>query len=89
MDLFVPHRDGGESVIFWNDGKGHFREKAPVGPKSSAARAGAAGDLNGNGRMDTVVGDERQGTFVYLNMGKREFNEIRIATSSTFLTRLR
>src|SRR5437899_6494487 len=23
-DLFVPHRDGGRSVILWNDGKGNF-----------------------------------------------------------------
>ncbi len=80
IDLFVPHRDGGQSVIFWNDGKGHFRENTPVGPKNSAARAAAAGDLNGDGRIDIVVGDERQGTFVYLNTGKREFDEIMLAT---------
>jgi hypothetical protein len=22
LDLFVPHRDGGQSIVLWNDGKG-------------------------------------------------------------------
>jgi hypothetical protein len=38
IDLFVPHRDGGQSVIFWNDRKGHFAQKTAVGPPNSAAR---------------------------------------------------
>jgi hypothetical protein len=75
IDLFVPHRDGGQSVIFWNDGHGRFSQKTPVGPRDSAARAAAAGDLNGDGRADIVVGDERQGLFVYLNRGKRDFGD--------------
>ncbi len=75
VDLFVPHRDGGQSVIFWNDGKGRFPQETAVGDKISAARAAAAGDLNGDGRVDLVVGDERQGLFVYLNRGKRNFSE--------------
>jgi len=62
-------------VIFWNDGKGHFSQTTPVGPPNSAARAAAAGDLNGDGRPDLVVGGERQGLFVYLNRGKREFSD--------------
>ncbi len=76
IDLFVPHRDGGQSLIFWNDGKGRFPQKTPVGPPRSSARAAASGDLNGDGNLDIVVGDERQGLFVYLNSGNRQFEDI-------------
>jgi hypothetical protein len=75
IDLFVPHRDGGQSMIFWNDGHGHFPQETQVGPPNAAARAAAAGDLTGSGRADLVVGDERQGLFVYLNRGKRQFSD--------------
>jgi hypothetical protein len=75
IDLFVPHRDIGQSVILWNDGTGRFLQKTLIGEPNSAARAAAVGDLNGDGRPDLVVGDERQGTFIYLNEGKREFSD--------------
>ena len=87
IDLFVPHRDGGQSVIFWNDGHGRFPHKTPVGPPNAAARAAAAGDLSGSGRADLVVGDERQGLFVYLNRGKRDFSDpIMLVTSQSTCT---
>jgi FG-GAP-like repeat len=79
IDLFVPHRDSGRSMILWNDGKGHFPQKTEVGPRDSASRAAAAGDLDGDGRPDIVVGDERKGIFVYRSYGKREFEEIMLA----------
>src|SRR5205085_865966 len=31
LDLFVPHRDGGQSIILWNDGKGHFPTSTKIG----------------------------------------------------------
>ena len=87
IDLFVPHRDGGQSVIFWNDGHGRFPHKTPVGPPNAAARAAAAGALSGSGRADLVVGDERQGPFVYLNRGKRDFSDpIMLVTSQSTCT---
>jgi VCBS repeat protein len=74
IDLFIPHRDRGQSVILWNDGKGNFTP-ANIGKPDTAARAAAAGDLNGDGRPDIVVGDERQGTYFYLNLGRRRFSD--------------
>lgn len=75
-DLVVPHRDGGQSYIFINDGKGGFAEKHPFGPAKSATRAIALGDLNGDGRLDIVIGDEAGGgAFIYFNQGGLKFSE--------------
>ena len=74
IDLFVPHRDGRQNLIFWNDGSGKFTAApASVGPAVSQIRAAAAGDINGDGIIDLVVGDEKNGMFIYLGAGKRTF----------------
>ena len=76
IDLFVPHRDGGQSLIFWNDGTGTFAAPPmPVGPAHSSIRAAAAADINHDGTIDLVVGDEKTGMFIYPNAGKRTFSE--------------
>ena len=75
VDLFVPHRDGGRGMIFWNDGNGTFSKFTPFGPAVSNTRAAAAGDVNGDGRPDIVVGGEEGGVTLYLNNGKRRFSE--------------
>lgn len=74
IDLFVPHRDGRQNLIFWSDGSGKFTAApASVGPAVSQIRAAAAGDINGDGIIDLVVGDEKNGMFIYLGAGKRTF----------------
>lgn len=75
IDLVVPHRDGGQSYIFPNDGKGHFNQRQPIGPADAATRAVAVGDLDGNGLPDLIMGDEAKGgAFVYLNQGQLRFS---------------
>jgi hypothetical protein len=67
VDLAVPERDGGDSLILYNDGKAGFARTRRFGPSTTAARVAAAADLNSDGWPDLVVGDERISTFVYLN----------------------
>jgi FG-GAP-like repeat len=76
LDLFVPHRDGGQSYVLWNDGKGHFPTSTKVGPAEAWIRMGAAGDLDGDGRPDLAIIDEGlKAAFIISNRGKRQFGE--------------
>jgi len=67
IDLAIPHRDGGQSRIYFNNGLAGFERFEPFGPADASARTAAAGDVDGDGRLDLIVGDERRGTFLYLN----------------------
>lgn len=80
IDLFVPHRDGGQSVVLWNDGKGHFPTSTEVGPARAWIRMGAVGDLDRDGRPDLAIIDERlRSSFVIFNRGGRQFgNPVRL-----------
>ena len=75
IDLFVPHRDGGQSIILWNDGKGHFPTSTKVGPATAWIRMAAAGDFDGDGRLDLAFIDEqKQAAYAWIyNRGKRQF----------------
>ena len=76
LDLFVPHRDGGQSIVLWNDGKGHFPTSTKVGAARAWIRMGAAGDLDGDRRPDLAIIDERlKSTFIIFNRGGRRFGE--------------
>ena len=67
VDLIVPHRDGGQSHIYVNGGKGTFAGavRVPFGPPDATIRMSAAADLNGDGRQDLVTIDEKTGVAVY------------------------
>ncbi len=74
-DLAVPHRDGGRSLVFWGDGSGSFAQHTVFGLLQSNARAAAAGDMDGDGLPELVIGDEQRGVFVVRNRGRRQLPE--------------
>lgn len=74
VDLFLPQRDGGRSLVLWNDSKGNFNESSQLGPEQSKTRVAAAADLNGDDLVDLIVGgEEGKGIEIYFNQGGRQF----------------
>jgi Xaa-Pro aminopeptidase len=69
-DLIVPHRDGGQSYVYLNDGKGGFAKRVPFGAADATIRVSEAADFNGDGLLDIVAIDERLGAFIYF--GERD-----------------
>jgi thiol-disulfide isomerase/thioredoxin len=77
LDLFIPHRDGGQSIVLWNDGKGGFHSSTKVGPSAVWIRMAAAGDFDGDGRLDLAVIEERKkAAFLIRNLGQRRFGQL-------------
>jgi hypothetical protein len=60
-DLVVPHRDGGQSYVYVNDGRGRFPGRRPFGPVNAAIRSAEPLDLDGDLVIDLAVIDERTG----------------------------
>jgi hypothetical protein len=76
VDLFVPHRDGGQSIMFWNDGKGRFPLSTKIGPAAAWIRIGAAGDFDGDGHVDlAIIEEKKKASFVISNRGTRQFGQ--------------
>jgi hypothetical protein len=67
LDLVVPHRDGGQSYVYLNDGRGGFSSGTgdALRPKDAAIRMAEVADLDRDGRLDIVVIDERRGAGIY------------------------
>jgi len=84
IDLAVPHREGGQSYIYVNDGKAGFSRKIAFGPPDAAFRMVEAADLNGDRLIDIIAIDERRGTFIYFNQKDGSFIAItRLADAKT------
>lgn len=73
LDLIVPHRDGGQSHIYLNDGSGGFEERIAFGPPDATIRKALAADLDGDGRLDLVTIDEQAGAARYMRQGDGSF----------------
>lgn len=72
VDLIVPHRDGGQSMVYRQQvrtGSAIGREPVfsgvPFGPADAAIRASESGDFNGDGMLDLVAIDEVHGVSLY------------------------
>ncbi len=76
IDLVAPHRDGGQSYVYLNDGNAGFSnvKRIPFGPPNAAIRMAEAADLDGDGLLDIVVTDQRQGVSVYFGHGDSTFS---------------
>lgn len=77
VDLIVPHRDGGQSMVYLQQprtgtgtGIGPAFTGVPFGPADAAIRASESGDFNGDGLLDLVAIDEAHGVSLYA--GARE-----------------
>jgi hypothetical protein len=75
VDLAVPHRDGGQSYVYLNDGKAAFQKRIAFGPPDAAIRMASAADLNGDHLLDLVTIDERKGTFIFFGQRDGKFSE--------------
>ena len=74
-DIVYACRDGCQSTVDFNDGKGNFTRTEPWGPPQSATRALAVADFNGDGHLDIAACHEELGCFVYLNDGAGHFGK--------------
>ena len=68
VDLIVPHRDGGQSMVYLQQartGAAPTFTGVPFGPANAAIRASESGDFNGDGVVDLVAIDEANGLSLY------------------------
>ena len=86
VDLIVPHRDGGQSYVYINDGKGGLGKRIPFGPADSGVRVSQAADLNHDGLMDIVAIDERRGAFIFFGEKGPTFSQAVPLTTTTGVT---
>lgn len=61
LDLVVPHRDGGQSYVHINNGRGSFVDRHPFGPSNATIRSAESVDFDNDGLMDIVIIDEQHG----------------------------
>lgn len=75
-DLLVPHRNGGQSRLYFGAAGADLAKlgSVPFGPADAQIRIAEAADLNGDGRVDVVAIDETRGIAVYEGRGDGSFS---------------
>lgn len=74
-DLLVPHRNGGQSRLYFGAAGADLTKLRSVafGPADAQIRIAEAADLTGDGRLDVVTIDETRGVAVYEGRGDGSF----------------
>ncbi len=65
----------GQNRIYFNDGSGGFKVEKPLFDQTDKTYATPLADLDGDGDLDVVVGNDRQPSYVLLNDGKGKFKK--------------
>jgi hypothetical protein len=74
-DLLVPHRNGGQSRLYFGAAAADLAKlrSVPFGPADAQIRIAEAADFNGDGRLDVVTIDETRGISLYDGRGDGTF----------------
>ena len=83
VDLVVPYRDGGQSVVILNDGSGGFEQRLPFGPADAHIRSALPCDLNADGLIDLAAIDVNNGPQLYWGSADGGFSAATPLGSST------
>jgi reactive intermediate/imine deaminase len=75
LDLVIPHRDGGQSLVSLNDGRGNFTTQHHFGPARATMRSAYAADFDGDGVMDLAAIDELAGASMMRGLPGGEYGE--------------
>ena len=65
----------GQNRVFINDGNGKFNRQRKLSDDQDTTYATPLADLDGDGDLDIVVGNDRQPNYVLLNNGKGNFSK--------------
>ncbi len=75
LDLVVANGRhwAGQNKIFLNDGKGDFRDERKLSSEQSTTYTAALADMDGDGDLDAIVGNDRTPSYVLVNDGSGQF----------------